>query len=175
VHLLKIYVKFFTISVTKSYHLSYVGDININLVQQTAIRQVRNHVNAYKSYNCLQLITKPTRITPSSATLIDHIYTTLPLDKVSPGILINDLSDHLPIFVSIKSAHVEKVDTKDQFKHDVSSFNAEEFLDEIKETLNGMIINSDNPAAALDDAIGANKKVLDDHAPLKKCLELKED
>jgi len=25
VHLLKIYVKFFTISVTKSYHLSYVG------------------------------------------------------------------------------------------------------------------------------------------------------
>ena len=48
-------------------------------------------------------------------------------------------------------------------------------MDEIKETLNGMIINSDNPAAALDVAIGAIKKVLDDHAPLKKCLELKRD
>ena len=163
-------VKFFTISVTKSYHLSYVGtgDININLMQQTAIPQVRNYVNAYKSYNCLQLITKPTRITPSSSTLIVHIYTTLPLYKVTPGILINDLSDHLPIFVSITSAHVEKVDTKAQFNHDFSNFNTEEFMDEIKETLNGMIINSSNPAAALDDAIGAIKKVLNDHAPFKK-------
>jgi len=40
-------------------------------------------------------------------------------------------------------------------------------MDEIKETLNDMIINSNNPAAALDDAIGVIKKVLDDHAPLK--------
>jgi len=150
------------------------GDININLMQQTAIPQVRNYVNAYKSYNYLQLITKPTRRTPSSSTLIDHMYITLPLYKVTPGILINNLSDHLHIFVSIKSAHVEKVDTKAQFKHDFSNFNAEEFMDEIKETLNSMIINSDNPAAALDDAIGAIKKVLDDHAPLKKCLELKD-
>ena len=91
----------------------------------------------------------------------------MPLYKVTPGILINDLSEHLPIFVSIKSAHVEKVDTKSQFKHDFSNFNAEEFMDEIKETLNGIIINSNDPAAALDDAVGAIKKVLDDHAPLK--------
>jgi len=130
--------------------------------------QKTNYANAYKSYNCLQFITKPTRITPSSSTLIDHIYTTLPLDKVTPGILSNDLYDHLPIFVSIKSAHVEKVNTKAQFKHDFSNFNVEEFMDEIKETLNSMSINSDNQAAALDDAIGGIKKVLDDHAPLKK-------
>ena len=137
--------------------------------------QKTNYVNAYKSYNCLQFITKPTRITPSSSTLIDHNYTTLPLDKVTSGILSNDLYDHLPIFVSIKSAHVEKVNTKAQFKHDFSNFNVEEFMDEIKETLNSMSINSDNQAAALDDAIGGIKKVLDDHAPLKKCLELKGD
>ena len=48
-------------------------------------------------------------------------------------------------------------------------------MDEIKETLNSMIINSDSPAAALDDAIGAIKKALDDYAPLKKCLNLKAD
>jgi len=84
------------------------GDININLMQQNVIPQVRNYVNAYKSYKCLELITKPTRITPSSSTLIDHIYTALALDKLSPGILINDLSDNLPIFVLIKPAHVKK-------------------------------------------------------------------
>jgi len=31
-----------------------------------------------------------------------------------------------------------------------------------------MIINSDNPSAALHDAIGAIKKAVDDHAPLKQ-------
>ena len=61
------------------------GDINMNLMQQNAIPQVRKYVNAYKSYNCLELIAKPTRITPSSFNLIDHIYTTLPLDKVTFG------------------------------------------------------------------------------------------
>jgi len=80
-------------------------------MQQNAIPQVRNYVNAYKSYNCLELITKPTRITPSSSTLIDHIYTTLPLYKVTSGIFINDLSDHLPIFFLIKPAHVERLNT----------------------------------------------------------------
>ena len=144
-------------------------------MQQNAIPQVRNYVNAYKSYNCLELITKPTRITPCSSTIIEHICTTLPLYKVTPGILINDPSKHLPIFVLIKPAHVEKLNTKALFKYDFSNFNVEEFMDEIKEILNGMIINSNNPAAALDDAIGAIKKVLDDYAPLKTCLELKQD
>ena len=37
------------------------------------------------------------------------------------------------------------------------------------------ILSHNNGPTALDDAIGAIKKVLDDHAPLKKRLELKED
>ena len=94
----------------------------------------------------------------TGVTLINHIYTTLPLDKVTPGILINDLFGHLPIFVLIKPANVEKLNPKSQFKHDFSKFNAEEFMEETKEALNSVIINSDNPAAALDDAIGAIKK-----------------
>ena len=51
------------------------GDININLLQQDTMLSVRNYVNTYNSYNCLDLITKPTRITTTSSTLIDHIYT----------------------------------------------------------------------------------------------------
>jgi len=102
-------------------------------MQQNATHHVRNSVNAYKSYNCLELITKPSRITPISSTLFDHIYTTLPLYKVTPSILINDLSDHPSIFVLIKQAHVEKLNIKPQFKHDFSNFNAEEFMEKTKE------------------------------------------
>jgi len=79
------------------------GDININLLQQDTVLSVNNYVKTYNSYNRLESITKPTRITTTSSTLIDHIYTYLPATKLTPGILINDLSDHLPVFVSIKS------------------------------------------------------------------------
>ena len=43
------------------------------------------------------LIDKPTRITAHSATLIDNIFTNNLSDKALNCILVNDLSDHLPI------------------------------------------------------------------------------
>ena len=47
----------------------------------------------------MPLITKPTRITKSTATLIDNIFTNN-ANKTGhqSGILLNDISDHLPIF-----------------------------------------------------------------------------
>ena len=46
----------------------------------------------------MPLITKPTRVTQYSATLIDHIYTNKrEIDSIS-GIIICDVSDHFGIF-----------------------------------------------------------------------------
>ena len=44
------------------------------------------------------LIDKPTRITDHSATLIDNIFTNELDSKINSGLLISDISDHLPIF-----------------------------------------------------------------------------
>ena len=44
------------------------------------------------------LIDKPIRITNISATLIDNIFTNELRYHLTFGILINDISDHLPIF-----------------------------------------------------------------------------
>ena len=44
------------------------------------------------------LIDKPTRVTESSATLIDNIFTNELRHNLTCGILFNDISDHLPIF-----------------------------------------------------------------------------
>jgi len=79
------------------------GDININLLQHTSSSSVHKYIETYKSYNCQQIITRPTRVTATSASLIYHFYTTFDLEKVIPGILINDLSDHLPIFLLVKT------------------------------------------------------------------------
>jgi hypothetical protein len=43
----------------------------------------------------------PTRITAHSATLIDNIFTNHLTQNLFSGIIINDLSDHLPVFVYV--------------------------------------------------------------------------
>ena len=78
------------------------GDININRLQHTSSSSVHKYIESYESYNCQQIITRPTRVTATSASLIDHFYTNLDLEKIIPGILINDLSDHLPYFCQSK-------------------------------------------------------------------------
>lgn len=68
-----------------------------------------NHENTSKlldinlNHFMLPTITKPTRITHSSATLIDNIYISKKLqNNFKSAILITDISDHLPCLVLIK-------------------------------------------------------------------------
>lgn len=80
------------------------GDINIDLIKNT-IPTVDDYINACMENNFIHTITMPTRITDHSATLIDHLLIKLPLNlintKTSSGILISDISDHLPCFLAI--------------------------------------------------------------------------
>lgn len=52
------------------------------------------------SHDLLPVITKPTRITNHTATLIDHIYTNT-VDSLVSGILTVDISNHLPVFCMV--------------------------------------------------------------------------
>ena len=45
-----------------------------------------------------QLITHPTRITPSTVTQIGNIYTHVLNENISSGLVVTDISDHLPNF-----------------------------------------------------------------------------
>ena len=47
---------------------------------------------------------RPTRFGDSSSSLIDNIFTNKPDDTSVAGILISDISDHLPIFYISKTS-----------------------------------------------------------------------
>ncbi|CAH3173499.1 unnamed protein product, partial [Porites evermanni] len=49
------------------------------------------------SLGFMPIITKPTRITDHTATLIDHIYTNTPEKLIKSGLCLADISDHLPL------------------------------------------------------------------------------
>ena len=48
------------------------------------------------------IISKRTRLTSSTNSLIDNIFTNCINDDIYNGLLINDLIDHLPIFIVIE-------------------------------------------------------------------------
>ena len=102
----------FNIDLTKSGNISFTSPVNmINSTDQNSNSNCK-FLNILYSHAFFPCIDKPTRITSSSSTLIDNIFTnTFDKDNYS-GILYYDVSDHLPIFLissqSLKKDNVTK-------------------------------------------------------------------
>ena len=73
------------------------------------------------------LIDEPTRISKYSTTLIDHIYTNDVKFRFVSGIIIDDLSDHLPIFAISEKTSSQKVYSKRKVRK-INGINAEHFI-----------------------------------------------
>ena len=77
-------------------------DHNIDLLKASSHNKTQEFLEHCIEMNLLPCITKPTRITHSSATLIDKIFLSVGLHDASRSwILIEDLSDHFPCLTSI--------------------------------------------------------------------------
>ncbi len=75
------------------------GDFNIDLLNPQGHMGTTDFINTMYSIGLFPRITKPSRITRSSATLIDNIYSNI-IDATVGGLFIHDISDHLPIFTN---------------------------------------------------------------------------
>ena len=76
-----------------------MGDFDIDLLQSETC-DIANKFSEQLFTSCFYpIISKPTRITEHTATLIDNIFTNNidKLDSSVNGILFSDISDHLPI------------------------------------------------------------------------------
>ena len=66
-------------------------------------------VELLSTYNLYPTITKPTRLTHASATLIDNIFVGKEhYDNYKSMLLLDDLSDHLPCLLSLINLEPEK-------------------------------------------------------------------
>ena len=77
-----------------------LGDYNVNLLSSDKHGPTQDFADLMYSHSLFPSITKPTRVTNKSATLIDNIFCNKLIDNhiVLSGILYTDISDHLPIF-----------------------------------------------------------------------------
>ena len=80
--------------------LYLLGDFNVNLLNADQHAPTQEFSELMYSHSLLPNITKPTRVTVKSATLIDNIFSNnlISTNKILTGILYSDISDHFPIF-----------------------------------------------------------------------------
>ena len=82
--------------------LCYIAsDYNLDLLRCNNHSPTQEFIENLFSYMFVHLIDKPKRITAHSATLIDNIFTNNLSDKDLNGILVDDLSNHLPIYFKL--------------------------------------------------------------------------
>ena len=96
-------------SMRKENKLCYVmGDFNLNLFNADKHEKTGEFVDVMFANHFLPLITKPTRVTQKSATLIDNIFTNNTENKPYQGIFYTDISDHFPILYTCSSLKISK-------------------------------------------------------------------
>ena len=100
-----------------------LGDINIDLLQVPNDRFIKNYADNLIGHSIKCLINKPTRISNTSETLLDHIYTNcFNSSNITSGITITDIPDHLPTFIYINARRSKTKVTETLYIRDTSNF-----------------------------------------------------
>ena len=74
------------------------GDFNTNVLNHDSHCETDAFLNLMYSNKCFPVITCPTRFSSSGYTLINDMFTSCLEDNYQSGVLMNDISDHLPVF-----------------------------------------------------------------------------
>ena len=114
------------------------------------------------------MITKPTRVTDFSATLIDHIYTNKKNLNCKSGILVTDVSDHFGIFSILKN--VNNINTTKSNTKRSRSFNDEnmKIFKKLLDTTDFQeILNTECPDKAYNEFIDIYMDAFEIAVPLK--------
>ncbi len=103
-------------SVNNQKDLFICGDYNIDLLNAKKHKSTEEFVDVMFSMCLFPKITKPSRITSHSATLIDNIFTNILDNNTVSGLLLNDTCDHLPVFV-VYDVNYRRVMNTDRSKY----------------------------------------------------------
>ena len=126
-----------------------LGDININLLKPIPDTQDLTSLLYSKFY--FNAITKPTRVTHKTATLIDHIWTNDLKNLNMSGIIYMSLSDHFPVFSKFNLPTATKTDkVKTVHYRDFNDNNIMNFKDHLENIDWQLVLTARNPNVAYD-------------------------
>jgi hypothetical protein len=85
-----------------------LGDFNLDLIKNDNHVPTNEFFNNLLSHSFLPTIHNPTRISDSSATLIDNIFINKTQFTYDSAIIYNDISDHFPIAIHLENLTVKR-------------------------------------------------------------------
>ena len=143
-------------------------DHNMDLLKASKHTNTQKFLDYNLGMNMLPVITKPTRITDTSATLIDNILISNKLQcDYEPGIIISDLSDHLPTALKLKNVKQDMRQTQTTTYRTITPETIKLLNEDLKEYQWEEILKP----LGTDEAFNALQNVLkthmDKHMPLK--------
>ena len=158
-------------TLNNSNSLYYVGgDFNINLMNCTrkGNKTIKTYVDMIYSLGCIPLITNPTRITETSSSIIDHLYTNNISHKTDSFVILHNLTDHLPILASSYFKTIEKKSNSGYFR-DTKEFQVDNFVEDLYKNIAS--VNLSDALSVNDyfaDFISQFSTTLEIHAPMRK-------
>ena len=108
--------------------LFLLGDLNINSLDYSINTNVRDFFNLIFQNGIFPLINRPTRVTKSSATIIDHVLiNTVINSEVQSGMIKTDMSDHFAVFALMRTSLVQPNLKKTFIKRDLNEYSIKYF------------------------------------------------
>jgi hypothetical protein len=145
------------------------GDFNINLLNTSTHQESNEFLNIMYSGNFYPLVTKPTRVTTRTSSLIDNIFCNILNDKITPGILFNDITDHFPVFYFInKDKHSDtKNKSKNNYytKRNITNTTIASFETELYQMNWNDVLNKSSANESYDVFINKFTNLYDKHFP----------
>ena len=148
-----------------------IGDINIdiNRINQNSL-QADRYMQVITSNGAFSLITKPTRVTDKTATVIDHTITNDTAHSILTRVIPTSLTDHYAIMCKI--SNIEKLGKKlpISLNRNKNNFCPQAFSGNLDWELGNLIsnnfpLNRDNFNKTFDQFVNLIAKITDKHAP----------
>jgi exonuclease III len=109
-----------------------MGDYNINLLNCESHIPTSEFLETMYSFSYSPFITKPTRVTVNSATIIDNIFCNEYPKSSFQGVCFTDISDHFPIFYIDTHSAVDDKSTQIKPQRNYTKHNIELFSNKLQ-------------------------------------------
>ena len=142
-------------------------DHNMDFVKSNTHRPTSEFINLNLDMLMMPVITRPTRITNSSATLIDNIIVEQSmLDLCTSNVLVEDISDHLPSVLSISGIKTSKKEKVKITSRDTRKQNVDVLLKALSKTNWSKFVTTD-VNSSFTNLHNELSKLLDHFVPFK--------
>ena len=145
-----------------------VGDFNIDLMKCNSMNAPQEFIELLMAASFSPSISKPTRVTELSATLIDNIFSNSTPPPETAGIVLSDISDHYPIYTLSPINNKSNSSKKYITKRIITEENLSNFQNSLDIADWSTVYQTQDVNVSFDNFMRIIKSNLNTHIPMKK-------